>query len=167
LGTATSFNGTTSQIVVPDSPSLRLNQFTIALLVFPTQIKTDYQPLVAKEDSSGNNRNYGLHIAPIRYAVWASDCATKYAANSSDQLTLTSWNYVVFTYDGTVEKLYLGGVLDSSNATSQASLCQYPAPVKIGMETSAFTPFSGSLDNIQIYNQALSAAEVSSLFGFF
>ena len=83
VGTAASFNGS-SQMIVPDSPSLRLNQFTIALWVFPTQVKSDYQLLVAKEDSSGANRNYGLYIVPnslqVRYAVWAGDCATKLAA---------------------------------------------------------------------------------------
>ena len=168
VGTAASFNGVNSQITAPDSPSLRLNQFTIALWVYPTQVKTDFQPLVVKEDSAGNNRNYGLFIVPnsmqIRYAVWAGDCATRFAANSTGQLALNTWNHVVFTYDGAVEKLYLNGVLDSSNAASAASLCQAAVPVKLGMETSAFLPFNGILDEVQIYSQALSASGVQSLY---
>jgi len=36
--------------------------------------------------------------------------------------------------------------------------------VKIGMETSAFQPFRGDLDDLQIYNQALSAPDVLTLF---
>jgi hypothetical protein len=167
VGTAASFNGS-SQIIVQDSPALRLNQFTIALWIFPTQIKTDFQPLVDKNDSSGG-RNYGLLIVPntmqVRYAVWASDCATKFAANSSGQLALNTWNHVAFTYDGAVEKLYINGVLDSSNAAATASLCHAAKPVNIGMVTAAFLPFSGTLDDIQIYSQALSAAQVSGLFG--
>ncbi len=166
-GTAASFNGR-SQIIVPDSPSLRLNQFTIALYVFPTQTKSGYQLLVAKEDSSGANRNYGLYIVPnslqVRYSVWAGDCATKLAANSSGQMALNTWNYIVFTYDGTTEKFYLNGVLDSSSPAPAGGLCQAAVPVKIGMETSAFLPFSGTLDDIQIYSQALTAAWVSILY---
>jgi hypothetical protein len=169
VGTAASFNGVNSQIIVPDSPSLRLNQFSIALWVFPTQVKSDYQPLVVKEDSIGVNRNYGVYIVPnslqIRYSAWAGDCATKFAGNSSSQMALNTWNYVVFTYDGSTEKLYLNGVLDSSNTATAVGLCQAPVPVKIGMETSAFLPFSGTLDNVQIYNQALSAVQVLNLFG--
>ena len=168
LGTAASFNGINSQITVPDSPALRLNQFTIALWVYPIQLKTNFQPLVVKEDSFGNNRNYGLFIVPnsmqIRYAVWGSDCATRFAANSIGQLTLNAWNHIAFTYDGTTEKLYLNGALDSSNAASAASLCQAAVPVKLGMETSAFLPFNGTLDEAQIYSQALSAAGVLSLY---
>jgi hypothetical protein len=167
VGTAASFNGINNQIIVSDSASLRLNQFTIALWVYPTQEKTDFQPLVVKEDSSGNNRNYGLFIVPnstqIRFAVWAGDCATRLAGSSSGQLTLNTWNHVAFTYDGAEEKLYLNGVLDSSNAAAAGSLCQAAVPVKIGMENSAFQPFSGDLDDIQIYNQALSAQGVSTL----
>ena len=168
VGTAASFNGTSSQIVVSDSPSLRLNQFTIALWVFPTQVKSDYQPLVAKEDSLGASRNYALYIVPnslqIRYTVWAGDCATRLAANSSGQMALNTWNHIVFTYDGVTEKFYLNGVLDSATAAPAGGLCQAAVPVKIGMETSAFLPFSGTLDDIQIYAQALTAAQVVSLY---
>ena len=167
VGTAASFNG--SQIIVPDSPSLRLNQFTIALWVFPTQEKSDYQTLVAKEDSSAANRNYALYIVPnslrVRYAVWAGDCATKLAANSNGQMVLNTWNYIVFTYDGVTEEFYLNGVLDSANAAPAATLCQAAVPVKIGMETSAFLPFSGTLDDVRIYSQALTESEVAALFG--
>jgi hypothetical protein len=167
VGKAASFNGV-NQIVIPDSSSLRLNQFTIALWVYPTQTKTDFQPLIVKEDSAGNNRNYGLFIEPnsmqIRYAVWGSDCATKFAASGVGQLALNTWNHIVFTYDASVEKLYLNGVLDSSNAAAAGSLCQAAVPVKLGMESSAFQPFSGMLDDVHIYNQALSTAAVSNLY---
>jgi hypothetical protein len=166
-GTAASFNGINSQITVPDSSSLRLNRFTIALWVYPTQTKTDFQPLIVKEDSAGNNRNYGLFIVPnsmqIRYAAWGSDCTTRFAASSVGQLAQNTWNQIVFTYDGSVEKLYLNGVLDSSNAASAGSLCQAAVPVKLGMETSAFLPFTGVLDEVEIYNQALTAEVVSIL----
>jgi len=168
VGTAASFNGVNRQIIVPDSPSLRLNQFTIALWVYPTQVRNNYQLLVAKEDSSGNSRNYGLLIVPntmqVRYAIWTGDCATKFAANSASQLALNTWTHVAFTYDGAVEKLYLNGVLDSSNAASTGSLCQAAVPVKLGMETSAFLPFNGTLDDIQIYSEAMSGVAVGNLY---
>jgi hypothetical protein len=166
-GTAARFNGANSQITVPDSPTLRLNQFTIVAWVYPTQVKTDFQPLVVKEDSTGHQRNYGLFILPnsmqVRYTLWGSDCATYYPGNSVGQLTLNSWNQIVFTYDGTAENFYLNGSLDSSNPVSAASLCQAAVPLQIGMEASLFKPFSGVLDDIQIYNQVLSAAELASL----
>lgn len=168
-GTAASFDG--NQITIPDSSLLRLNQFTIALWVNPAQVKTDYQPLVVKEDSSGINRNYGLYILPntmqVRYAVWAGDCVTKFGASSAGQLKLNAWNHIVFTYDGSTESLYLNGVLDSSNPAVAGSLCQAAVPVKLGMETSAFMPFKGILDDVHIYGQALSAADVRSLYDAF
>jgi uncharacterized membrane protein YkvA (DUF1232 family) len=167
-GTAASFNGTNDRITIQDSPSLRLNQFSIVLWVYPKQMKTDYQPLVVKEDASGTHRNYGLYIVPnsmqVRYAAWAGDCATRFAANSTGQLTLNTWNQIAFTYDGLVEKFYINGIADSSNAAASASLCQFGNPVNIGMEIAAFLPFSGALDNVQIYNQALSASSVSNLY---
>ena len=169
-GTAASFDGTSSQIIIPDSPTLRLNQFTIGLWVYPRQTTSDYQTLLMKA-SSGLNRNYGLQIVPnslqIRYSVWAGDCATRFAANSTGQMVLNTWNYVVFTYDGVTESLYLNGVLDSSIAAATASLCQAAVPVNIGLETGAFVPFNGMLDDIQIYDWALSATGVSDLYSSF
>ncbi|MBZ5595383.1 MAG: LamG domain-containing protein, partial [Acidobacteriia bacterium] len=124
--------------------------------------------LVVKEDSTGNARNYALVIPAntmqVRYAVWAGDCTTKFAANSVGQLALNAWNHVVFTYDGSTESVYINGIRDSSIAAPTTSLCQAAVPVKIGKETSAFLPFNGVLDNIVIYNQALSAADVRSLY---
>ena len=128
VGTAASFNGTNSQIIIPDSPSLALNQFTIALWVFPTQVKSDYQLLVAKEDSTQQPTattacilcrircrsaiRFGLAIAPQNWGPTAS-------ASSS----LNTWNHVVFTYDGNTAELYLNGVLDSATAAPAATLC--------------------------------------------
>ena len=167
-GTAANFNGTSNQITIPDSPALRLNQLSIVLWVYPTRVGNNYQTLVAKEDGSGGHRNYGLYIAPnimqVRYAVWAGDCATKFAANSTGQLTLNAWNHIAFTYDGTMERFYLNGALDSSTAAPAASLCQAAVPVNIGKETSAFQPFSGVIDDVRIYNQPLTSASVSSLY---
>lgn len=173
VGTAATFNSTSKamvqdSIVIQDSPSLRLNQFTIALWVLPTQVKNGYQLLVAKEASSGYSRNYALFIVPnslqLRYAAWASDCVTRLAANSSGSMTLGTWNHIAFTYDGNTEEFYLNGVPDSAIAAPAAGLCQAAVPVKIGMETSAFLPYTGRLDDLRIYNQALTAAEVASLF---
>jgi hypothetical protein len=174
VGKAASFNGSNrlnvrDSIVVQDSPSLRLNQFSIALWVFPTQVKKGFQTLVAKEDSSGYNRNYGLFIVPntlqVRYVAWADDCETRLGANSSGEMVLGTWNHIVFTYDGATEELYLNGVPDSAMAAPAGGLCQAGVPVRIGMETSALLPFSGSLDDIRIYSQALTADEAARLFG--
>jgi hypothetical protein len=56
VGTAASFNGINSQITVPDSPALRLNQFTIALWVYPIQLKTNFQDRSLQNRSSGVSR---------------------------------------------------------------------------------------------------------------
>jgi hypothetical protein len=167
VGTAASFDGTNDQIIIPDSPSLRTRQFTIALWVNPRQVKSDYQPLIAKEDSSGKNRNYWLSMqgssTRIHYAVWASDCVTSIAGDSISQLTMNNWTHVVLTFDGSRESIYINGTLEGFVATP-ASLCQAAVPIKIGKETSAFQPFNGSLDDIRIYSAALDATSVRNLY---
>ena len=89
------------------------------------------------------------------------------ASTSTGQLLKNAWNYLVFTYDGATERLYLNGSLDSSLTASASSLCQAAVPVKFGMETSVFAGFSGTLDDVRIYNQSLSSAAVSGLYRSF
>ena len=117
-GTAASFNGS-SRITIPDSPSLRLNQLTVALWVYPTQVMSDYQVLVAKADSSGANRNYGVYIVPnslqVRVFGLGWRLRNKIGGQQHRPARLNTWNHVVFTYDGAAERLYINGVLDSSN----------------------------------------------------
>jgi hypothetical protein len=80
----------------------------------------------------------------------------------------------VFTYDVATEELYLNGQPDSATDAPSAGLCHAAVPVKIGNETSAlvpfsgglaFLPFTGTLDEIRIYSQAMTADDVASLYG--
>jgi len=74
------------------------------------------------------------------------------------------WYHVCFTFDTSGMKLYINGSLDPSTlwgdnvaAHSQANACY------IGkMTSSAF--FSGSMDDVRIYNRALSGAEADALY---
>ncbi|MFL5307497.1 MAG: LamG domain-containing protein, partial [Polyangia bacterium] len=73
------------------------------------------------------------------------------------------WHHVAFTYDGTTNSLYLDGVLASSStvahqtgATTLANLGSYDGT----HETMAA---GGAVDDVRVYNRALTATEISAL----
>ncbi|MBI5885114.1 MAG: hypothetical protein HZB85_00820 [Deltaproteobacteria bacterium] len=71
-----------------------------------------------------------------------------------------AWHHLAGTYDGSVLKLYVDGVLDNSKAETRG-IAQNTNPVMIGKHYSIpGREFNGSLDNIVIYNRALSDAEI-------
>ena len=75
--------------------------------------------------------------------------------------TLGKWYHVVATYDGTNQKIYVNGVLENTRGSAG-----YRAPsitTKIARRGQGTNFINGTLDDVRIYNRALSAAEVQSL----
>lgn len=74
---------------------------------------------------------------------------------------LSIWRHVCATYDGTTERLYVEG----SSVTSQViSLNTVSGSIVVGLGTFGGSDyFNGNIDDIQIYNRALTNAEIQIL----
>jgi hypothetical protein len=72
----------------------------------------------------------------------------------------TNWHFIALTYDGTTANLYADGVL---KATSAKTWNLVHAACNIGAFVNATDFWKGSVDDVRIYNYALSAAQISSL----
>ena len=163
FGEALSLDGTNDWVEIPHSDSLSLpNTFTIETWVNPAQAKTTWQPLITKEANNGEERNYGLFIRPNSLRVHASFMDTNRnweLLNSETPLNQNEWNHLALTYDGSTLKLYVNGQLDANESTSGTPF-QSDHPVKIGKEISVFTPFNGQIDEVRIWDEARSEAEI-------
>jgi chitodextrinase len=79
-------------------------------------------------------------------------------------LVLNEWTHVVMTHDGTRDAIYLNGVLANEKAVS-GMLDPTTYPLGIGYDPiDKANYFDGSIDDIAIYNTALDASEVASLY---
>ena len=78
------------------------------------------------------------------------------------------WVNLALTYDGIVLKLYVDGRLDASTLQSMST---YPGTVpsvsdyRLGVDRSGARVFRGAIDELRIYDRALSAAEVAAISG--
>jgi hypothetical protein len=79
-------------------------------------------------------------------------------------IVVNTWYHVAATYNGTTVSLYLNGVLKSSvSQTSQVNTLA--ASLAIGrMNYTNLARFIGNIPIVQIYNRALTAAEVKQNF---
>ena len=78
-----------------------------------------------------------------------------------------SWAHLVVTIDGTTVRGYVNGSQLGSTGTSSQSLAAGANPLTLGMYGSGgagVTPFDGLIDQVRIYNSALSATDVSNIY---
>ena len=85
----------------------------------------------------------------------------------SSDIPLNQWVHVAATYDGSHVRAYINGLQDGASTPLTGSIDNNNAPVYIGK--SQFYPrnFNGRIDEIRIYDTALSGQEIAALYNEF
>ena len=167
------FNGRNTYIRVPNSSSLNMgNRMSISLWVKPMKYYTGRcynNMLIMKGDRDYQPGNYFIRFSDVY--TGCTDPTTKserfygQAALAPNPLVqLDQWYHVVWTSDGTTARLYvncrlmISGPLGSLKFTNDDDLF-------IGRMNDGQYPYwlAGDLDEIRVYNRALSAAEITAL----
>lgn len=90
---------------------------------------------------------------------------TRYVSNAGSGLLDGSWHFVGLTFDGTTKKSYIDGV-DVGQQTVIGTLVNVFASRRIGVYGSSTGYYAnGLIDEARIYNRALTASEVTTLYG--
>jgi hypothetical protein len=91
---------------------------------------------------------------------------TNYTVDSSTNVADGKWHFMSATYNGNAMGIYVDGVQTGSSTSFSGSLPTVAGNVRVGADYQS-TPasfFNGKLDDVRIYNRALSAAEVRQLY---
>jgi hypothetical protein len=84
------------------------------------------------------------------------------SAGTGVVMPLNAWVHVAGTYDGTTFRIYTNGVLGGSFVGSLGP--QNSARLRLGNSSGECEPFIGLLDEVAMYNRALSGGEILSIF---
>lgn len=157
----TTLDGTGDYISVADSASLSTTgAVTIAAWVYPSSsIAT--KAIVVKDgsyrlvtDGSGNP------LCQINNGSWQT------AATSSTALSLSTWQHVVCTYDGTTAKIIVNGSLTGTSAVS-TTIADSANALRIGSDSGAtYGDFNGRQDEVRVYIRALSQRDILQLYSW-
>ncbi len=169
-GGALSFDGVNDWVTVTDttgSPLDLTTGMTIEAWVNPAAM-SGWESIVLKERGAGL-LSYGLYAhdgAPLSggFAAPAGYIRTgsaDQAVRGTDPLPLNAWTHIATTYDGATMRIYVNGVLVASRAQG-GNIAVANGALRIGGNAS-FTGefFQGLIDDVRIYNRALSAAEIA------
>ncbi|TDH26431.1 T9SS type B sorting domain-containing protein [Segetibacter sp. 3557_3] len=86
--------------------------------------------------------------------------------NTNDWICINRWYMAVITYDGSLHKIYIDGVLKrTSNAGFPSLLTGCNSDLRFGNWWAGdLLPFKGKMDDIRWYNRAINQAEVNALY---
>jgi hypothetical protein len=180
VGGAYVFNGRTDYIRIPDTSSLdgngAWNQLSIEFWIKPMSESMGPR-IIAKKVAGDSTGEYmvgfqtsGSPSNTLFFGIYNGNSWNDLWDNTNTHLAAGSWYHVVCTYEsGPGLKIYINGTLRASKALSgpifdpDASKSVFGAPLFIGQDGSGDQSrryFNGVLDEIQIYNHALSAPQV-------
>jgi len=159
-GTALSFDGVDDRVVVPRSASLEPSKITIIAWIYPLAYSTTYPRIVDKEATNGG---YLLLLDPspsntIEFA-WKDSSGNQNSLYSTIPYSINKWTFLAAVFDGNTAYLYIDGVLNNTKI-STITFSPGTANVTIGNNAILTRPFNGLIDEVRIYNRALSEQEI-------
>jgi hypothetical protein len=173
------FDGVDDWILIEDHPSLRLEKGTVSAFVkYSSQNK---MLLIAKQDLQNPFEyisNYAIEIndygnnliGPRILGMYAENCISNPTnwtiLTSNNDLSNNEWHYVTSVYDSSEIKLYIDGNFIESILTESPFMngCD-STELLLGRGWNDFPLwYDGAIDDIGIWNRALSADEVQQLY---
>jgi len=160
VGQGFSFDGVDDYVFVPDSPSLNYTDFT-------------YDAWIAPDPSSPAGDNYIIHkgvngtYIPLIYIRGPAGAHFWLAIIDGTSLSGSNVSYgfqhVAVTREGNIGRLFVDGVLQDTQTVGTGSAAGYDLNFgRITNYPSNF--FKGRMDEVEIFNRALSAAEIRSVY---
>ncbi|WP_206641957.1 LamG-like jellyroll fold domain-containing protein [Nonomuraea polychroma] len=159
-GSALAFNGSSSWVTVNDAPSLRLTTgMTLEAWVRPTTVDS-WRTVIMKQHTGG-----------LAYVLSAGSDTDRphtviHTAGEADiggtaSLPLNTWSHLAATYDGTTLRLHVNGT-QVSQRTAGGPIRTDNGALRIGGNSIWGEYFTGLIDEVRIYNRALTTTEIQT-----
>lgn len=155
---ALSFDGTSSRVDVPNAASLQLSTaMTLEAWVNPTTITSKWRDVIYK-----GRDNYFLAATstnaskPVGAGI-IGGINTK--AYGTAPLATGTWTHLAATYDGAALRFYVNGTLVRTTAVT-GTIATSANPLQIGGDSIFGQYFAGRIDEVRVYNTALTQAEI-------
>lgn len=163
-GSALQFDGVDDYAEVPHSSSLNISgSITLEAWVLTNKL-TGSQRILRKAIGVPVS-GYGLRIisgGAVQFILWNPGGGYEYLSSTMN-LSTGTWYHIVGTYDGKTQRIYINGE-EKGKRESVFAMNTNTYPVTIGSDSSKINPFYGIIDEIRIYNRALTQQEVKAIY---
>ena len=166
-GTAVSLDGLTNYLSIPNSTSTNISGtgLTLSMWINPQPLSVGDSVAIGKfwnTTWTSPYYQYGLELdsgtIPHFYVGTAGGLL---GVPMGSPLTLSQWNNLAVVFDGTQVQFYVNGALVNTQPLP-ASITARGNAMNVGADAQPGEYYSGTLDDLRIYNRALSQNEVQS-----
>ncbi len=166
VGQAFSFDGVNAVVQVPSSPTLSFasdSPMTVELWAYRTGGASSMHLIGKRNVCDLNNAeiNYQMGFNVLSGEGLFFGAGTGNEAFSGLDLPMNAWTHLAGTFDGMSFCLYVNGVL---RATNTGTLGPPNTSALLIAGSADCEKFAGLIDEVSIYNRALTAVEVQSIY---
>ncbi|MBI4010442.1 MAG: LamG domain-containing protein [Candidatus Aenigmarchaeota archaeon] len=158
---ALDFDGVDDDVAITQSSSINLpdSAFSIAVWIKPDAVTT--QTIIQKGTTDANEEFILAIINPgALYFDWGNN---PYRQSSNNVVTANEWQFLVGVYDGgNTGRIFRNAV--QLTPAAQGNAAHNTGTFDLQIATGRVTRFSGIIDEIGIYNRALSDSEITQLY---
>src|SRR5262245_33884072 len=159
FGSALDFDGSQAVVTIPSSASLQLTTgMTLEAWVNPSVTMHGWRSVIDK-----NTDRYYLMASsdrdqPAVGGTWAAGNRNLYGQTA---IPPNTWAHLAATFDGTMVRLYVNGVQVASEQQT-TPLTTSNGTLQIGGNAYPGENFAGRIDEVRVYNRALSVTEIQA-----
>lgn len=156
--TAVLLNGTTGKVTLPASLNPTNGSFTFECWIKVASYPGSNKSFLANYNTvTSVSKGAGLQINSTGQLLWTiANSGGTFVSITSSSISVGSFHHVVGTYDGSVSRFYLDGAIVSNTTTTIN-----PGTDQVQIGSSPFNDYCAcTIDEVAIYNRALSQAEV-------
>ncbi|MBK9015728.1 MAG: T9SS type A sorting domain-containing protein [Saprospiraceae bacterium] len=167
---AIKFDGAQDSVLAPNAVQLISDYTTVSFWIRPDAVTTDAEAYVI--DFGHWSERFKISLPQHLKIVWTTNSHNAVSDNfihdmdskDGNELILNNWWYVTMVHDGVNDIIYLDGV-EVNNLPAEGTLNSTSFPLGMGNNPiDGGQYFTGALDEVKIYNRALTPDEVGLLF---
>jgi len=168
------FNGSSSVIQLGTN-IFKYTNVTISAFINPSLSNTSVKTIFGNTSYVNGQSFYGIIISVRNDGssdkIYVQHYPSATAVYSTGTIPLNTFTHVAVSYTGSQTKIYINGSLDSTHSASLSYSASQTLTASLGAYllhdytgSTTYDEFSGTIDQVRIYNSALSSTDVTNIY---
>lgn len=170
IGNALHFDGVDESVIMSDVSTVS----SLTTLTVAAWVNFDIVPpagtleiICAKASSFASDYEFALYYSDVGadegFLFGINGNSSDTEVSGATPATVSTWHHVCGVYDGSNMHIYLDGSSDATPVARTAATPNTALSLRIGSRTADSNPLDGLIDDVRVYNRALTATEVAGL----